>query len=46
MKFILLSRHTGGRGIPESDKEQNLKDMMEWMTLLKAEISMATAANT
>ena len=40
MKFILISRHTGGSEIPESDKEQNLKDMMAWMTLLKAEIAM------
>jgi hypothetical protein len=40
MKFILISRHTGGREIPENDKEQNLKDMMAWMTLLNAEIAM------
>ena len=40
MKFILISRHTGGSEIPENDKVQNLKDMMEWMTLLKAEIAM------
>ena len=40
MKFILISRHTGGREIPENDKEQNLKDMLTWMALLKAEIAM------
>ena len=40
MKFILLSRHTGGREIPESEKDQNLKDMMAWMGLLKAEVAM------
>jgi hypothetical protein len=40
MKFILISRHTGGGEIPEDNREQNLKDMMTWMTLLKAEIAM------
>ncbi len=40
MKFILISRHTGGSEIPENDKEQNLKDMMEWIALLKAEIAL------
>jgi hypothetical protein len=40
MKFILISRHTGGSEIPESEKDQNLKDMMNWMGLLKAEIAM------
>lgn len=40
MKFILISRHTGGQEIPESEKDQNLKDMMGWMGLLKAEVAM------
>jgi NTP pyrophosphatase (non-canonical NTP hydrolase) len=40
MKFILISRHTDGSEIPENDKEQNLKDMMAWMSLLNAEIAM------
>ena len=40
MKFILISRHTGGSEIPENDKEQNLKDMMAWMKLLEVEIAM------
>ena len=40
MKFILISRHTGGREIPENEKEQNLKDLGEWIALLRAEIAM------
>jgi hypothetical protein len=40
MKFILISRHTGGKEIPDSEKGQNLKDMMDWMALLKAQIAM------
>ena len=35
MKFILISRHTGGREIPENEVEQNLKDMGAWLGLLK-----------
>ena len=35
MKFILISRHTGGREIPENEVEQNLKDMGAWVGLLK-----------
>jgi hypothetical protein len=35
MKFILISRHTGGREIPDNEAEQNLKDMGAWVGLLK-----------
>ncbi len=42
MKFILVSRHTGGREIPENEREQNLKDMGEWIALLNAEVAMPT----
>jgi hypothetical protein len=40
MKFILLSRHTGGSEIPESEMEQNMRDMGAWITLLKATVAM------
>ncbi len=40
MKFILISRHTGGREIPENEKEQNLKDLGDWVARLKAEVVM------
>ncbi|MHB8481513.1 MAG: hypothetical protein ACYDBV_02065 [Nitrospiria bacterium] len=40
MKFILISRHTGGREIPEDENEQMLKDLGEWIALLKADIAM------
>jgi hypothetical protein len=40
VKYVLISRHTGGRDIPESEREQNLKDLAEWMALLKAEVAM------
>ena len=40
MKFVLLSRHTDNREIPENEKEQNLKDMMEWLAQLKVEIAI------
>jgi len=42
MKFVLISRHTGGREIPENEREQNGKDMGEWVALLNAEIAMPT----
>jgi len=42
MKFILISRHTDGREVPEHEREQNMKDMGEWLALLKAEIAMPT----
>ncbi len=40
MKFILLSRHTGGSSVPESEVAQNLKEMGEWISLLKATLAM------
>lgn len=40
MKFILLSRHTGGSAVPVGEAEQNLKDMGEWVTLLGASVAM------
>lgn len=40
MKFILLSRHTGGSSIPDTEAAQNLKDMGEWVALLKATVAM------
>ncbi len=40
MKFILISRHTGGSKIPENEIEQNMKDMGEWIALLKATVAM------
>jgi YCII-related domain len=40
MKFILISRHTGGREIPENQNAQMLKDLGEWIALLKADIAL------
>ncbi len=40
MKFILISRHTGGLEIPENQNEQMLKDLGEWIALLKADIAL------
>lgn len=40
MKFILLSRHTGGSAVPEHEAAQNLKDLGEWVSLLKASVVM------
>ncbi|SRR5579883_1535095 len=40
MKFLLLSRHTGGRNVPENEREQNGKDLMEWWSLLKASTAL------
>lgn len=40
MKFLLLSRHTGGREVPENEREQNAKDLMEWWSLLKASTAL------
>jgi hypothetical protein len=36
MKFLLISRHTGGKQVPDNEKEQNIKDLNEWITLLNA----------
>jgi hypothetical protein len=40
MKFLLLSRHTGGQEVPDSEKEQNFKELMEWITLLNASAAL------
>lgn len=40
MKFILLSRHTGGTSVPADEAAQNLKDMGEWIALLNATVAM------
>jgi hypothetical protein len=40
MKFILLSRHTDGSSVPEHEVDQNLKDMGEWILMLKATVAM------
>ena len=40
MKFLLLSRHTSGREVPENEGEQNVKDLMEWWSLLKASTAL------
>jgi YCII-related domain len=40
MKFILISRHTNGAEIPETKRESNLKDMGEWIALLKPVLAM------
>ena len=42
MKFVLISRHTNGADAPEREREQNLKDMGRWMTVLKPEVAMPT----
>ncbi len=40
MKFVLISRHTGGREVPDGENEQMMKDLAEWVSLLKAQIAM------
>ncbi len=40
MKFVLISRHTGGREVPDDDNEQMLKELGAWVSLLKADIAM------
>jgi hypothetical protein len=46
MKFILISRHTNGAEIPGNDREQNLKDMGEWIALLKPALAMPIRGGT
>jgi hypothetical protein len=46
MKFILISRHTNGAEIPENEREQNLKDMGEWIALLKPVTAMPIRGGT
>lgn len=40
MKFILISQHTNGAEIPVTERESNLKDMGEWIALLKPVLAM------
>jgi hypothetical protein len=40
MKFLLISRHTNGANIPEAEREQNLRDMGEWIALLTPTMAM------
>lgn len=40
MKFILISRHTGGREVPENEGEQLLRDMGSWLSLMKNPIAL------
>ncbi len=42
MRFVLISRHTNGADIPESERAQNLEDMGEWVALLKPVLAMPT----
>lgn len=46
MKFILISRHTNGAEIPQSEREPNLKEMGEWIALLKPELAMPIRGGT
>lgn len=46
MKFVLISRHTNGADIPESDREQNLKEMGEWIALLRPEAAIPIRGGT
>ena len=40
MKFILISRRANGAEIPESQKDQNLQEMRDWIALLKPTVAM------
>jgi len=40
MKFLLISRHTGGKQVPDNEKEQNIKDLNEWIALLNASAAL------
>ncbi len=42
MRFVLISRHTNGAEIPEDQRAQNLRDMGEWVALLKPAMAMPT----
>ncbi len=42
MRFVLISRHTNGADIPETERAQNLKDMGEWVALLEPAMAMPT----
>ena len=40
MKFILISRHTDGSEVPQNEMAQMMRDMGEWVGLLKATIAI------
>lgn len=44
MRCLLISRHTGGREIPENEVAQNLEDMGAWIGLFKNCIALPTRA--
>lgn len=46
MKFLLISRHTDGAEIPANESEQNLKEMGEWVSLLKPQLAMPIRGGT
>ena len=46
MKFILISRHTNGAEIPESERGRNLQEMGEWLALLKPSLAMPIRGGT
>jgi hypothetical protein len=46
MKFILISRHTNGADIPVNEREQNLKDIGEWIALLNPALAMPIRGGT
>lgn len=40
MRFLLLSRHTGGQEVPENEKGQNLTDLVAWWALLDTSVAL------
>jgi hypothetical protein len=46
MKFLLISRHTDGAEIPETEREQNLQEMGEWIALLNPTLAMPIRGGT
>ena len=40
MKFLLISRHTGGQEVPDNEREQNFKELTEWIQLLNASAAL------
>ena len=40
MKFVLISRHTNGAEVPESETEQNLKALGEWLAPVNVQQAM------
>jgi len=46
MNFLLISRHTNGADIPETERQQNLQAMGEWIALLKPTLAMPIRGGT